>query len=174
MTKSFNIGDTVSIVSHKDKDGSLCLAFPSTRDELTDCSIDTFLVIGRHQRTGNLALLVSNHHNRGFDPQNYLCDRVNSAWMQNYDINQKYHGERILIVSPKFVFIASDDKQDVKQIHMNEPGGCHCNICKKFLQYAGPNLPNGGMACYSCRTTKRWKVDSYLNSVGIDPDSVIF
>lgn len=170
MTWRFNIGDIVNVISHKDQDGSLCIADPKTKDELTGYSVDTFPVIGRHQRYGYLALLVT----PDFDPHNYICDRVDDSFILSYDILEKYRNEKILSIGQDFVYLPSDFKPVVKQIHMNEPGGCHCNVCQKFFQYAGPNLPNGGMVCYSCRTTKRWKLDTYLRSVGLNPSSVRF
>lgn len=166
----FKIGDIVSILSHKDRDGSLCLADPENKDELSNYSEDSFLVIGRHQRFGYLALLVDTD----FDPYNYLCDRVDDYMIKSYDIAEKYRYKKVLTVGQDYVYISSNTKEVVNQIHMNEPGGCYCNICQKFCQYAGPNLPNGGMVCYSCRTTKRWKLDTYLQSVGLNPSSVRF
>ena len=60
----------------------------------------------------------------------------------------------------------------VTQIHSSDPGGCSCVICRNFIQYADPNLPNGGFVCRQCRQTKMYMIRPYLENNNIEAENV--
>lgn len=168
-----NIGDKVSCLIYEDKGGDWLVIPPKDKDmydQMGTVSKHTFEVIGRHQRHGELVLAVPSD----FDPHQYLAFRIYQYFQVAYDVDQKWDKHKAILIKQEDVYNPADLVKPVVQIHLKGPGGMTCNVCNNWKAWAGPNLPNGGFACYNCRTTNKWQLDSYLRGVGIDPKGVKF
>lgn len=166
----FNIGHKVSFLTRLNHNRELELVQPSKKDE--DCFVDTFLVIGLDPRDGELCLLVERPD---FDPHNYIATAINDYFVTQYNVDSRYKSERCIKLFQSHVYVPSCSKEQEPQVHCSEPGGNRCIICQQWISWASENnLPQGGYACFSCRDTKRWKIDAYLRRLGINPSEVKF
>lgn len=165
----YDIGHKVSFLTQLNSNNELELVKPSQKND--GCFIDTFLAIGKDSRDGELCLLVGRPD---FDPHGYIITTVNNFLISQYKVDAKYKDAKCLKLFQSYVYNLSPQEKRV-QIHKTDPGGSLCIICNQWITWASEsNLPQGGYACYSCRDSKRWKIDIYLRNCGIDPQSFHF
>jgi len=59
-----------------------------------------------------------------------------------------------------------EERAPVTQLHLKEPGGVNCAVCKNMVQYSAPNMSDGSFVCRGCRATKGYLIPAGVKFVG--------
>ena len=165
---TYEIGDNVCIVCLEKSDKSIELIHTGNRglydeDSLTEHHVK---IIGKNKGNDQDYIALCD-----FDPFYYIAFKVNDYFIRNFNIAPNFLGERAVRFFMENILVKPQPNK-VDQIILNKPGGYPCEICKKHIQYASPNLPNGSFICRRCKNSKMYKIEDYFRENGIDPNKL--
>jgi hypothetical protein len=158
----YKIGDVVTVLYIQNSDLSLQLIPAAQRNDHEGLLEHKVQIVGLDNR--HFIILCS------FDPHSYFSQKIDDDDIIDYNISLKFLGQMAAVIDENFIWEPAIKTS--AQIHSNDPGGCGCVICHNFIQYADPNLPNGGFVCRTCRQTRTYMVRPYLEKNGIEAETV--
>jgi len=147
---SYKVGDFVRLKIEKDSNGWLKLVANNQRyppDEL-QCFYVKAQICGCYQMSSNDYIVLCD-----FDPHSYFSFKIDVWHQKGYDVADACLGMRGAFISKDHVWPILQPKP-VQQVVLHEPGGTHCKLCKKFIQYAGANRDDGSFVCRRCVQSK--------------------
>jgi len=152
--RQYKIGDFVRVKVHASRTPRFDLDLIETVATLPPdekaCTFYSVQIVGCHQMTNHDYIALCD-----FDPHSYMSFKIDSWHVKAYDVPDKFNGNKGMFIHTRHVWVPQI-KSPTKQIRSSTPGGSHCKLCKKFIQYANANRDDGTFACRRCIQSTPW------------------